>query len=298
MLQSQCPHLGLNCCSSYCWQHIPRLCCSAHHVACRSMGKQQQAGGSPLQSLKLTHKKLKPAVINDHMLLVPGVLTPHEAQQCIDAAEGLGFEHQGSRGAAYGEAYRDNHRISVQDPALAEQLWSATGLQHTMAGVTVDGLVPIGLNANIRFYRYSRGQKFGRHIDDSVEVAPGQHTGYTLLVYLSGPLEGAAGTTSKGSKSSCSSSQVAASSGKGKRKAPGAGGSQPMQITSSVQDLVGGETVFYGPRSRVVASVAPAPGLALLHLHGEERCLEHEGAEVQQGVKYVLRSDVVFGAPR
>lgn len=50
---------------------------------------------------------------------------------------------------------RDNHRISVQDPALAEQLWSATGLQHTMAGVTVDGLVPIGLNANIRFYRWA-----------------------------------------------------------------------------------------------------------------------------------------------
>jgi hypothetical protein len=43
--------------------------------------------------------------------------------------------------------------------------------------------------------------------------------------------------------------------------------------------------------------VAPAPGLALLHLHGEDRCLEHEGAEVQQGVKYVLRSDVVFAAP-
>jgi hypothetical protein len=52
-----------------------------------------------------------------------------------------------------------------------------------------------------------------------------------------------------------------------------------------------------GARNRVVARVAPAPGLALLHLHGEERCLEHEGAEVQQGVKYVLRSDVVFAAP-
>jgi hypothetical protein len=37
---------------------------------------------------------------------VPGVLSLHEAQQFIDAAEGLGFEHQGSRGAAYGEAYR------------------------------------------------------------------------------------------------------------------------------------------------------------------------------------------------
>jgi hypothetical protein len=69
-------------------------------------------------------------------------------------------------------------------------------------------------------------------------------------VYLSGPLEAAAGTVSKGSKSS-SSAQAAASSSssgsKGKRKAPGAGASQPVPInTSAVQELVGGETVFYG----------------------------------------------------
>ena len=53
-----------------------------------------------------------------------------------------------------------------------------------------------------------------------------------------------------------------------------------------------------GARNRVVARVAPAPGLALLHLHGEDRCLEHEGAEVARGTKYVLRSDVVFDAPQ
>jgi hypothetical protein len=48
-----------------------------------------------------------------------------------------------------------------------------------------------------------------------------------------------------------------------------------------------------GKRSRLVASVKPRPGLALLHLHGDD-CLEHEGAEVLFGVKYVLRSDVLF----
>ena len=48
-----------------------------------------------------------------------------------------------------------------------------------------------------------------------------------------------------------------------------------------------------GKRSKLVAAVAPRPGLALLHLHGDD-CLEHEGAQVLSGVKYVLRSDVVF----
>jgi hypothetical protein len=35
--------------------------------------------------------------------------------------------------------------------------------------------------------------------------------------------------------------------------------------------------------------------MALLHRHGEAHCLEHEGAAVEAGLKYVLRSDVVFG---
>lgn len=48
-----------------------------------------------------------------------------------------------------------------------------------------------------------------------------------------------------------------------------------------------------GNRNRKLAAVAPRPGLALLHKHGEH-CLDHEAAEVRSGVKYVLRSDVVF----
>jgi hypothetical protein len=55
----------------------------------------------------------------------------------------------------------------------------------------------------------------------------------------------------------------------------------------------GGETVFYGPKGREVARVAPSPGRALLHRHGDD-CLLHEGARVSAGTKYVLRTDVVY----
>ena len=48
-----------------------------------------------------------------------------------------------------------------------------------------------------------------------------------------------------------------------------------------------------GSRNRKLASVTPQPGLALLHKHGDY-CLEHEGVAVTAGIKYVLRSDVVF----
>lgn len=96
-------------------------------------------------------------------------------------------------------------------------------------------------------------------------------------------------------------------------------------LVSSVDPLVGGETVFYGPRNKIVAEVnyifrvwiyasfkfwnmticfgssntilvsqvAPTEGTALLHLHGD-KCLLHEARNVSKGVKYVFRSDVVF----
>lgn len=109
------------------------------------------------------------------------------------------------------QAFRDNERVSVHDAAFAQHLWEASGLQHACQGLRVHGQQPVGLNPNIRVYkcvlrrkyststivacRYGVGQRFGKHVDDTVEVAPGQHTRYTLLVYLSGgahdaPLQG------------------------------------------------------------------------------------------------------------
>lgn len=173
------------------------------------------------------------------------MLSVDEAEIFVKASESIGFQHQGSRGAAYGEAFRDNDRIQVDDPALADQLWRATGLRDLMSGISVEEIgAPVGLNPNIRIYRYSKGQRFGRHVDDANVVdRPTGLTCYTLLIYLT--------------------------------------------------EAGGGETVFYDHKGRKVASVAPKPGRALLHRHGDE-CLEHEGMAVTAGQKYVLRSDVVY----
>lgn len=107
--------------------------------------------------------------------------------------------------------------------------------------------------------RYSQGQKFGKHIDDSVEVegAPGHVTGYTLLVYLSGGTQQQQGpidvSAPKASPNSSSSSQAGGSKAKRQKGAAAAAvsssssSSQPAQLNSNaLQELVGGETVFYG----------------------------------------------------
>ncbi|XP_008803774.2 uncharacterized protein LOC103717237 isoform X2 [Phoenix dactylifera] len=187
------------------------------------------------------------------LFTIPNFFTAAEAKSFIEAAESVGFMHQGSLGPAKGEAYRDNDRISVNDPVLAECIWES-GLKKVFDDIKVQEKVAVGLNPNIRFYRYKVGQRFGRHIDESVDLGDGCKTQYTLLIYLSG---------SEGSKVKKS-----------------VGGNQE----SFMQSLVGGETVFYDQRQGVVAEVAPVEGMALLHIHGA-KCMLHEARAVARNVK-------------
>ncbi|CAK9059591.1 unnamed protein product [Durusdinium trenchii] len=183
----------------------------------------------------------------ENIFTIPDTLRPEEAEALIAKSEEAGFEVQTSRGPAYGEALRHHWRISFDDPRYAQALWdSGLGqcLKQTLRGPR--NRQPIGLNENIRIYKYSGGDVFGQHVDGSNQTSLGQ-TEYTLLVYLSGVNEG----------------------------------------------LVGGETVFYSHHKEVLR-VTPKTGMALVHRHGRE-CLLHESLEVKEGVKYVLRSDVVFG---
>eukprot|EP01060_Flectonema_neradi_P011803 TRINITY_DN1878_c13_g1_i1.p1 TRINITY_DN1878_c13_g1~~TRINITY_DN1878_c13_g1_i1.p1 ORF type:complete len:243 (+),score=38.69 TRINITY_DN1878_c13_g1_i1:53-781(+) len=59
-------------------------------------------------------------------------------------------------------------------------------------------------------------------------------------------------------------------------------------------DLIGGETVFYSTKKKVLLSFPPEQGALLLHAHGK-RCLMHKGDVVKKGSKYVLRTDVLYG---
>ncbi|KAF2475368.1 uncharacterized protein BDR25DRAFT_301074 [Lindgomyces ingoldianus] len=172
-----------------------------------------------------------------------------------------------------GDAVRVNDRFQIDDPAFAERLWSETALKNLILGGNEDGSLglddvrqkelwggeAIGLNPNIRIYRYTKGQFFGQHFDDSNNVVihgsiPARTT-WTLLLYLSSPTTG----------------------------------------------CIGGETVFYPdpePAKKKRKDKAPEPfvvglevGLALLHRHGAD-CMLHEGREVLDGEKWVIRSDL------
>ncbi|KAK9143575.1 hypothetical protein Syun_012975 [Stephania yunnanensis] len=229
-----------------------------------------ERGGGDLKKTKWPSMKPKKDLHttffkDTHLFTVPSFLTCLESRAFVKAAESIGFVHQGSLGPTKGEAFRDNDRISVNDPVLAQSIWDS-GLNGLFVDIKIRGKVAVGLNPNIRFYRYKVGQRFGRHIDESVDLGNGRRTYYTLLVYLSG---GPVGLKTKTKNVSGTSQE------------------------SSTEALVGGETVFYDNRQRIVAEVAPIEGMALLHLHGAQ-CMLHEARNVSKGVKYVFRSDVIF----
>lgn len=73
-----------------------------------------------------------------------------------------------------GEAVRVNDRFQIDDPRFAEMLWQSTALKDLVEG-SLDsdatqamlrqtwGGKPLGLNPNIRIYRYCPGQFFAQH---------------------------------------------------------------------------------------------------------------------------------------
>jgi hypothetical protein len=76
-----------------------------------------------------------------------------------------------------GDAVRVNDRFQVDDAAFAERLWSQTALKELAtgesAGITEEerkqlwGGNIVGLNPNIRIYRYTKGQFFDQHCESS-----------------------------------------------------------------------------------------------------------------------------------
>jgi hypothetical protein len=191
----------------------------------------------------------------DHLIYsVDNFFTAEECATFVRFAEDQGFAATDSP-KTRDYAQRKQGRQQSDNPQLATALFER--VKDVAPGDTRDGLAPVACNSNIRIYKYQTGDVFGKHYDEANLTSHGK-TRFTMLVYL-GSL-----------------------------------------------DVVGGETVFHanphgGKKKSKGKQKEPAPlfavqplqGRLLLHEHGE-RCLMHEAAPVMAGVKYVLRSDVIY----
>mmetsp|Transcript_90514 Transcript_90514/g.141915 ORF Transcript_90514/g.141915 Transcript_90514/m.141915 type:complete len:294 (-) Transcript_90514:98-979(-) len=181
-----------------------------------------------------------------------------ECRSWVEFGERHGFEEAKQKQTAE-YAFRDNGRIEMENEEIAHLIWlrMRSFVPDEIPGVNGMRRRAVGCSPRIRLYRYSRGQRFGQHVDGSRdEPSLGGRTHYTVLIYLNG----------------------------GERD------SEEMQIK-------GGETAFWKDRNgnptTMVLAFPPTRGVCLFHGHGDE-CMIHEGAAVEGGAKYVLRTDVVY----
>ncbi|CAN0014669.1 unnamed protein product [Ectocarpus sp. 8 AP-2014] len=232
-------------------------------------------GENDAVDLELTSKR----VYQDTILSVDGLLSPRECAAWIRYGEGQGFERSFHRQTSE-MAHRDNGRITLHSADVAAAVFARVG---KFVPANMGGRRPLACNSNIRIYRYAVGQRFGKHIDESVDDENGLTSQWTVLIYLNGGGEGGGGAAAAGASGS-------------KKKGRSDGGGAFAGAGEEGAPLRGGETVFYKGNygDKVAASFSPRQGACLVHGHGQQ-CLLHEGAAVTSGVKYLLRTDVMYG---
>lgn len=194
-------------------------------------------------------------VLHDQILIIHNLFTSNLCKSFVAYLSTLPLATTPAK-PKRGEAVRVNDRFQVDDPIFANHLWENTALRELISEGSTDkwGGDVLGLNSNIRVYRYRPGHCFHQHYDESNKIQFGPDkipakTTWTLLIYLSVCGGGETVFYPEGS-------------GRKADKWP-----DPL-------------------------SVEPEVGLGLLHRHGED-CLLHEGREVSSGEKWVLRSDLV-----
>ncbi|KAF9973963.1 hypothetical protein BGZ73_002775 [Actinomortierella ambigua] len=222
------------------------------------------------------------------------------------------------------------HKVGLAK--LWERLWTGPGGLETMLKLSI--ISPgktknspprirhaVGLSPNIRFYRYRSGQSFGAHYDESNEDERLRtKSEYTVLVYLNGDqssnlvggetvfypsgqkkkkrvaaASGGSGPKSKrtgGANASSKRAETHPSPAPSPAFASGAISSTSSSSSSSSSPRLT-ESFWYTDEDTGGIAVKPQQGLLLVHKHGDD-CMLHEAFGVQQGNKYVLRTDVLY----
>jgi len=196
------------------------------------------------------------SLLESQIILLPEFLSSETCHSYVRYFSTLSLVKPGPPGR--NEATRTNSRLAVEDAEFAQKLFTQTGLEEAVKGWEV---------------------KVGKRV---LKVR-GLHSKIRIYKYDEGTFFGRHYDEST--------------------KDVGSGfvsyWTLLVYLTGRDDGVEGGETVFYlpggkkGQEKEIVVDIDR--GFALLHRHGGNDCLLHEGRVVRKGVKWVLRSDLVFG---
>jgi hypothetical protein len=154
--------------------------------------KSQAPDWPPLTPLVPATNLYIDTLVEDQILLIRNLFTSRLCKDYISFLSALPLSTTPGI-PKRGEATRVNDRFQIEDPLFARRLWETTSLQHlvqTYQDPAVWKGEVLGLNPNIRVYRYRPGQFFDQHYDESNKLMFGEEktpsrTTWTLLIYLS-----------------------------------------------------------------------------------------------------------------
>lgn len=231
----------------------------------------------------LHNNNLEPLQHGADVYIARNFLSLTECRAWIDFVEQSGELEFVSHPASRFIANRECSRFQRNDWAVADKIFqrliqtgilqkfesnlSSTPSCHLRGGKI--NYRPVACNGNLRLYKYEKGMSFGRHIDECNSTLRGQ-TEVTILIYLSDCQGGATRfhTTTTTHNNNAATNELTANNNSKRYK-------QENSSSSSSFAFV------------------PETGSILLHVHGD-KCLEHEADPVFSGIKYVLRTDLVY----
>jgi hypothetical protein len=251
--------------------------CVCRGGRCSAIDKAETDGG---EQSSLTYCSQCLPIYRSHVpgvngaLLLSNVLTPRECQQFMNIAESFGYVRDAVDGI---EAF-----VMMGDDALLGPIFDRC--KHLLPQQTADGKPLKCINPRLRFFRYSQGAEYHPHIDGSWTLGGSdksyysegkdatEHSYMTFLIYLNGGFDGG-GTTFFVAPSDELSATANATTDAASNHADEDGSFTPI----------------------IAQSVEPVEGSILCFPHGiVEGSLVHEGSAVKSGVKYVIRSDIMF----
>ncbi|KAF5386683.1 hypothetical protein D9615_001915 [Tricholomella constricta] len=143
-------------------------------------------------------------LLEDQILLIDNFFSPAECKAFVKFIDALPLELTPPK--KRGEAERVNHRFSVTSLAFASRLhalltphlpsfpYPTSTSTKRIHNADDPPRLPHSFNSNIRVYKYTPSQHFGKHYDDSVrDPMTGAKSEWTLLIYLTGAEDGVEG---------------------------------------------------------------------------------------------------------
>eukprot|EP01128_Nolandella_sp_AFSM9_P006583 TRINITY_DN3424_c0_g1_i1.p1 TRINITY_DN3424_c0_g1~~TRINITY_DN3424_c0_g1_i1.p1 ORF type:complete len:295 (+),score=45.75 TRINITY_DN3424_c0_g1_i1:89-973(+) len=200
----------------------------------------------------------------DQAFLLHDVLSNEECEYFIEETERIGYDSLN-----ISQNYRVCTRAVLTSETIAAKIWdrikafihpivvTTEDTQRAGQGYRLEGTwVPVGLNEVWRFCKYVPGGVFAPHYDGEYVANQNLRSMKTFNLYLNGPLDG--GTTN---------------------------------FVTDDSPLAKDEHNRFKAQDQYISyRVAPETGLALLFNH---RFL-HEGDYLKSGLKYLMRSDVMY----